>query len=210
MSGADNNLGGEITLTKHKKHGHTSMTDAAPKKHKHHHKHKEEEEDSDFTESSSDEDESDESEYESEEEAEPVVTVLDAVLSLIPFTKQYRAAEDAIAHLNDIKSMQAEVQRCNDLGDLLDEGLYDDVLGEMRRDIEERGTGQDYHIFNKFKYKAEEAGEWEWQPPKHLIRKAHLNKRDQGKADMVKAWKRCRQALRCVRVRVWVWLCLCA
>ena len=109
MSGADHNLGGEVALTKHKKHGHRSMTDGAPKKHKHHHKQKEEEEDSDFTESSSDSDASDESEYESEEEAEPVVTVVDAVLSLIPFTKQYKAAEDAISHLNDIKGMQAEV-----------------------------------------------------------------------------------------------------
>ena len=64
---------------------------------------------------------------------------------------QYREANDAIRHLNDIKGMQAEMGRCIELADMLDEGLYNDVLIEMKRDIAVQNSGQDYHTFNKFK-----------------------------------------------------------
>ena len=64
---------------------------------------------------------------------------------------QYREANNAIRHLNDIKGMQAEVARCTELADMIDEGLYNDVLTEMKQDIAVRHSGQDYHTFNKFK-----------------------------------------------------------
>jgi len=53
------------------------------------------------------------------------------LVALIPFTKAYREANEAMFELNNIKGMQAEVARCKDVKELLDQGLHEEALGEM-------------------------------------------------------------------------------
>ena len=58
---------------------------------------------------------------------EPEAAVLEASLlktlsSMIPFTKAYKEANEAMFELNDIKGMQAEVARCVEIKEMLDQG----------------------------------------------------------------------------------------
>lgn len=50
------------------------------------------------------------------------------LLALVPFTKAYKEANEAMFELNDVKGMQAEVARCRELKELLDQGLHDEAL----------------------------------------------------------------------------------
>jgi len=68
------------------------------------------------------------------------------LLSMVPFTKAYKEANNAMYELNDVQHMQAEVAHCKDLKEQLSQGLHESALRTMKDE-----TIMDFSDFNKTK-----------------------------------------------------------
>jgi len=64
------------------------------------------------------------------------LSLCDALLSLVPCTRQYREANSAVSALDDIVAMQGEVHRVNEIMHLIEDGMHDSALEEMMEDTE--------------------------------------------------------------------------
>ncbi|GMI14663.1 hypothetical protein TrVE_jg1553 [Triparma verrucosa] len=97
------------------------------------------------------------------------------LLSMVPFTAAYREANEAMFELNDIKGMQAEVARCKELKELLDQGLHDEGLAEMMAD-----TTMDFHQFNATKYQMRQEGLWNYETMRQKTKRLEKEAKEQG------------------------------
>ena len=118
-------------------------------------------------------------------------------MSVIPGTAQRKKATEAMATLDNIQGMKDEIVRSGNIMKLVDVGLYDNALKEIKTDLvgADPTNFLDYGRYNKFMGQAKTSGEFHWKPPKHMQRKVKLSKKDQHKHEIMKKWKLCQRAL---------------
>lgn len=119
----------------------------------------------------------------SSSEPEPTIKIsfLQSALSLVPYTKYWWEAQRAYEAANNLRQMQEERRRAQQVLSLYDNGLYQDVLQEHAKDTELC----DFAYFNRIKTSMAKTGEWTWQKPKRFIKTADLRGRELEKFQVV-------------------------
>jgi hypothetical protein len=113
-------------------------------------------------------------------DVEPPAQVLEAsmaktILAMIPFTKAYREAEDAMFELNDMKGMQAEVARTREIKEMLEQGLHEEALVELKND-----TIMSFHDFNRTKHAMTLDGKWAFETQRQKVKRMEKEAKSNG------------------------------
>ena len=95
------------------------------------------------------------------------------VTSMIPFTAAYREAAEAMFELNDVAGMRRELARVGDIRTMIDEGLHDEALVELKRD-----TIMELGEFNKTKNNMEREGKWAFETNRQKTRRMEKQARE--------------------------------
>jgi hypothetical protein len=78
--------------------------------------------------------------------------------SMIPYTNEYYEALAAEEEMDDLLKIKRELVKAKQLAERSQIGQHDDVLAEMLAE-----TNNDFHYFNKLKYRDEHEGKWKYE-----------------------------------------------
>lgn len=82
------------------------------------------------------------------------------IKSLVPYTNEYYEALKAEDEMNDLEKIRIEKIRAQELISKSRLGRHEEALEEMMDE-----TNNDFHYFNKLKYREITSGKWKYLPP---------------------------------------------